>query len=200
MLRRFGVNYAIFSIALDVILTLLALFVAAKLVLQVPPSLTNLRGPAVIAPYTYLAVPMLWGVTFLVLSVYDPKRIYRSIDELQIVTVATVASALLLAMSALMFLGRLPEPGQTDPAQVLRLFYYWAAVLGLAMALGMIAMIDALSGVKKLGSVMSLEQAKELSALAEQLREAQAESEALPFRYPALLEKLTVEDQDLRSH
>ena len=112
----------------------------------------------------------------------------------------TVASALLLAMSALMFLGRLPEPGQTDPAQVLRLFYYWAAVLGLAMALGMIAMIDALSGVKKLGSVMSLEQAKELSALAEQLREAQAESEALPFRYPALLEKLTVEDQDLRSH
>ena len=97
MLRRFGVNYAIFSIALDVILTLLALFVAARLVLQVPPSLTNLRGPAVIAPYTYLAVPMLWGVTFLVLSVYDPKRIYRSIDELQIVTVATVASALLFA-------------------------------------------------------------------------------------------------------
>ena len=58
---------------------------------------TNLRGPASIAPYTFLAVPLIWGVTFLVLSVYDPKRIYKAIDELQIVAVATLSSALIFA-------------------------------------------------------------------------------------------------------
>lgn len=102
----------------------------------------------------------------------------------------TVGSALLLVMSALIFVGRLPEQGQSSPEQVLGLFYYWMSVLGLALVLGLVAMVDALAGVKKLGSVMSLEQAREMSALAEQLREAQAD--------PAILEQLQLEDQDLR--
>ncbi len=97
MLRRFGVNYAIFSIGLDIALTLFALYLATRLVVHVPASLTNLRGQAIVTPYIYLAVPLLWGATFLVLSVYDPKRIYRSIDELQSVILATVAAALLFA-------------------------------------------------------------------------------------------------------
>lgn len=97
MLRRFGINYAIFSIGLDIVLTLLALFLATRLATYIPASLTNLRGPATIAPYIYLAVPLLWGITFLILSVYDPKRIYRAIDEFQVVMTATVAAALLFA-------------------------------------------------------------------------------------------------------
>ena len=104
MLRRFGVNYAIFSIVIDVALTLLALMGATFLVGYVPQSMTNLRGPAFIAPYILLAVPIIWGVTFLVLSVYDPKRIYKAIDEMQIVTVATLSSALLFA--GLLYLGQ----------------------------------------------------------------------------------------------
>jgi exopolysaccharide biosynthesis polyprenyl glycosylphosphotransferase len=97
MLRRFGVNYAIFSIGIDILLTCLALFAAIRLVAYIPPHLTNLRGPAIVMPYIYLVVPVLWGLTFLVLSVYDPKRIYKMMDELQIVFIATVASALLFA-------------------------------------------------------------------------------------------------------
>ena len=97
MLRRFGVNYAIFSIVIDIVLTLVALGLAMYLVRYIPASLTNLRGPASIASYTFLAVPLIWGVTFLVLSVYDPKRIYKAIDELQIVAVATLSSALIFA-------------------------------------------------------------------------------------------------------
>lgn len=97
MLRRFGVNYAIFSIAIDILLTCLALFTAVRLAAYIPPHLTNLRGPAIVMPFIYLVVPVLWGLTFLVLSVYDPKRIYKMMDELQIVTIATVASALLFA-------------------------------------------------------------------------------------------------------
>lgn len=97
MLRRFGVNYAIFSMALDILLTCLALFLATRLVAYIPPHLTNLRDAAIIPPYIYLVVPLLWGLAFLVLSVYDPKRIYKVMAELQIVTVAAVAAALLFA-------------------------------------------------------------------------------------------------------
>ena len=103
MLRRFGVNYAIFSIVIDVGLTLLALAGATFLVGYIPLSMTNLRGPALISPYILLAVPLIWGITFLVLSVYDPKRIYKAMDEMQIVTVATLSSALLFA--GLLYLG-----------------------------------------------------------------------------------------------
>jgi len=97
MLRRFGVNYAIFSMALDILLTLLALVLATKVVQFIPLHLTNLRGQAIVSPYVYLIVPAMWGISFLVLSVYDPKRIYKAMDEFQIVTLATVASALLFA-------------------------------------------------------------------------------------------------------
>jgi exopolysaccharide biosynthesis polyprenyl glycosylphosphotransferase len=97
MLRRFGVNYAIFSMAVDISLTCAALILATRLVAFIPLHLTNLRGEVSVSFYTMLAVSALWGLTFLVLSVYDPKRIYKAIEEFQIVTVATVASALLFA-------------------------------------------------------------------------------------------------------
>ena len=48
MLRRFGVNYAIFSMAIDILLTCVALFAALRLVAYIPLHLTNLRGPAVV--------------------------------------------------------------------------------------------------------------------------------------------------------
>ena len=97
MLRRFGVNYAIFSMAADMILVGLALFLATRLANYIPLHLTNLRGPAIVARWLYFVVPVLWGMTFLVLSVYDPKRIYKVMDELQIVTVAGIVSAMLFA-------------------------------------------------------------------------------------------------------
>lgn len=104
----------------------------------------------------------------------------------------SIGSALLLAMSALMFMGRLPEKGVTDPAEAMQLFYYWLAIMGLALALGIVACIDAMSGVKKLGSAVSLDNARELSALAEQLREARVD--------PARFERELLEDQDLRAN
>ena len=97
MLRRFGVNYAIFSMALDILLTCMALILATQVVIYIPQNLTNLRGQAIIPTYIFLLVPVLWGISFLVLSVYDPKRIYKAMDEFQIVAFATVAAALLFA-------------------------------------------------------------------------------------------------------
>lgn len=83
--------------AVDIGLTCLALILATQLVSYVPLHLTHIRGQVFVSFYTILFVAALWGVIFLVLSVYDPKRIYKAIDEFQIVIVATVVSALLFA-------------------------------------------------------------------------------------------------------
>lgn len=98
MLRRFSVNFAIFSMALDMGLTLLALMLAAVLrpllhQLSFVKPLTGAKMP----PALFIAVPILWGITFLVTSVYDPKRIYKAIDEFQLVTVATALATLIFA-------------------------------------------------------------------------------------------------------
>jgi exopolysaccharide biosynthesis polyprenyl glycosylphosphotransferase len=83
---------------LDIGLTLLALYLATFLVPAL--SRSGIIAPSIVvnvSPYTYLVVPLLWGITFLVMSVYDPKRIYKAIDEFQLVTVATLVAALLFA-------------------------------------------------------------------------------------------------------
>lgn len=98
MLRRYGVNFAIFSMILDMGLTLLALLLAVWLRPWLPqlPYLQSIDHVQVY-PYLYVVIPILWVITFLVVSVYDPKRIYKPIDELQIVVVATTVAALIFA-------------------------------------------------------------------------------------------------------
>lgn len=87
----------------------------------------------------------------------------------------TFGSAVLLAMSILMFMGKLPVKGQSTPDEVLQLFYYWTAIVGLAVVLAATALYDALSGVKRLGHYVSTVEGKELARLAKQLKEAQQE-------------------------
>ena len=57
MLRRFGVNYAIFSIVIDIVLTLVALGLAMYLVRYIPASLTTVS-------YTHLDVYKRQSLTF----------------------------------------------------------------------------------------------------------------------------------------
>lgn len=87
----------------------------------------------------------------------------------------TFGSAILLVMSVLMFMGRLPEPGQSSPEEVLKLFYFWSAIVGLALLLGLTAMYDAVKGVKRLGSYVTAMEGRELASLAMQLKKAEAE-------------------------
>jgi len=98
MFRRFGVNFAVLSILLDAGLTLLAFLFAISLRPQLPNlpfsvHLNNVSVPSIL----YIVVPLLWISTFLFASVYDPKRIYKIVDELQLVTLATGFAALLFA-------------------------------------------------------------------------------------------------------
>ena len=88
-------------------------------------------------------------------------------------------SAVLLVMSALMFMGRLPEAGQSTPDEVLHLFYYWSAIVGLALLLGMTAFYDAMRGMKRIGSYVSAVESRELATLAKQLKQAEIDLETV---------------------
>ena len=98
MLRRFSVNYAVFSMLLDGVLTLAALIIAVTLrpyFPQVPflVPVTELNMPV----WIYVLIPSLWVLVFLVASVYDPKGTYRLVDELQTVSLASLFAALICA-------------------------------------------------------------------------------------------------------
>ena len=98
MLRRFSTNYAVFSMLLDSVITLVALIIAVTLrpyFPQVPylVPVTELSLPS----WIYVTVPIVWVLVFLVASVYDPKRIYRLVDELQTVSLASLLAALICA-------------------------------------------------------------------------------------------------------
>ena len=91
----------------------------------------------------------------------------------------TFGSAILLAMSVMMFLGELPQVGQSSPEEVLNLFYYWSAIVCLALILSATAMYDAMRGVKRLGNYVSVQEGKELADLVKQLKDHDIESELL---------------------
>lgn len=99
MVRRLSVNFAIMSMALDMGLTLLALVCAALVRPIFPqqfPFVQPMYGPQLV-PFIFVAIPAIWGATFLIASVYDPRRTYKAVDEFQIVVLATAVAGLLFA-------------------------------------------------------------------------------------------------------
>ena len=98
MLRRFSVNYAVFTMALDMGITLFTLSLAVSLRSSLPKVPFLIRAPGIVLPlWIYILVPLLWVSVFLIASVYDPERTYKIVDELQSVTLASLLAALLCA-------------------------------------------------------------------------------------------------------
>lgn len=106
MLRRFSVNFALFSIALDVALVAAALWAAEA----VRPSLSGLSFAQPLADEQirvpgalYVAFPLIWIAVLLLFNLYDGRRNLRVVNELNSLTLASllagVASAGLLYLS-----------------------------------------------------------------------------------------------------
>jgi exopolysaccharide biosynthesis polyprenyl glycosylphosphotransferase len=97
--RRFSINFAIFSIFLDTVLTLVALLIAVALRPDLPavpflqPTAPEIRLPGAL----YVVVPLLYVAVFLISSLYDPKHVYRLVDELQTLTLASAFASLCFA-------------------------------------------------------------------------------------------------------
>lgn len=106
MLRRFSVNFALFSLALDAVLVALALFAAE----QLRPALSGFgfaqplaEGDVLVPDILYLAFPLIWLAVLLLFDLYDGRRNLRLFTELSSLTLAGllagVASAGLLYLS-----------------------------------------------------------------------------------------------------
>lgn len=98
MLRRLSGNLAPFLFAADILLTMLALYLARLLRLNLPYGIG-------LVPSTYLEFPdslypvvlIIWVAVFLILPVYDARRSYRAIDDFQQVFVAIGFATLVFA-------------------------------------------------------------------------------------------------------
>lgn len=93
------VNYAVFSMLLDGFLTLLALLAAVAIRPYLPATFPFLVPVTTIdlPPSLLLIVPVIWTGTFLIMSVYDPRKILKAIDEFQLVTIAIGVATLIFA-------------------------------------------------------------------------------------------------------
>ncbi|WP_420630007.1 sugar transferase [Candidatus Leptofilum sp.] len=104
MLRRFSVNFAIFSMVLDACLTFLALHLAVVIRPYLPafPYLVPVEQ-ITLSQTLYIIVPTVWVLTFLLSSVYDPKRIYKITDEVQTIVIAQAIASMIFA--GILYLG-----------------------------------------------------------------------------------------------
>ena len=98
MLRRYSVNFSLFSIALDALLVSLALHLAVLLRpwLSQFPGIIAVKDPILPPPNFYFIFPVIWVLINLGNSLYDGQRNYRIKDEVSWLVVGG-----LMAMGAL---------------------------------------------------------------------------------------------------
>lgn len=95
MLRRFSVNFAIFSMLLDGASAVLCLWFSSV----IRPSISNLPfikfvDESVAIPYQlYILFPLIWVVVFASLSIYDGRKFLRAADELAALMLSTVIAS-----------------------------------------------------------------------------------------------------------
>ncbi|MCP4542033.1 MAG: sugar transferase [Chloroflexi bacterium] len=99
MLKRFGINFTLFILVSDLVLTEVALYIARylRLTLEVGQSVGFDGELLVFEPVHFLIVPVVWITIFILTSVYDSRRTLRAVDDLQAVAIAIILSTLVLA-------------------------------------------------------------------------------------------------------
>ncbi|HAV76442.1 MAG TPA: sugar transferase [Anaerolineae bacterium] len=96
MFRRFTVNFALFSIALDGLLVAASLWGAAAL----RPALNQFAWiepiplPVVLPSVLYILFPMIWVIIFSTLSIYDGRKYLRAMDEFVMLSFAMLISSI----------------------------------------------------------------------------------------------------------
>jgi exopolysaccharide biosynthesis polyprenyl glycosylphosphotransferase len=100
MLRRFSVNFAIFSIFMDVVIIVLMLwlttYVRAQEFLDLP-FIKDLRQPIILPPILYVIFPVVWVAIMQMFSVYDGRKNLRIVDDLTSLTLSSLLAGISLA-------------------------------------------------------------------------------------------------------
>jgi exopolysaccharide biosynthesis polyprenyl glycosylphosphotransferase len=95
MLRRFSVNFALFSMALDSLSVILSLWLAAFF----RPSLNKIDWiepipSQVVIPVTlYILFPLIWILIYSALSIYDGRKYLRAMDEFAVLSLAMLIAS-----------------------------------------------------------------------------------------------------------
>jgi len=117
MFRRFSTNFILASLLLDMSLAALSFSLAMRW--------TPVDLDAVPSRTVYAIITLVWFVTFLIFSVYDPERNYKAVNEFQTVGLATGFAGLLLV--GLLYYLAIPLPRAVATSF---LIYVFASVLG----------------------------------------------------------------------
>ena len=97
MFKRFNTSYMVFLFTADLVLTEVALYVASVLRFRLPYG-DRVPWEMARAPLqVYGLVALTWAIIFMVLSLYDPNRVFRAVDEFPLVILATTLAAFSLA-------------------------------------------------------------------------------------------------------
>lgn len=129
MFKRFSTNFALLAMAIDSVVTLLALWLAS--VLRLPwlravwPPNWFVERSRFLPVWLWPAVLLIWLLVFVSASVYDGRRNYRAVDEFQHVVLAAAFSG--LALAGLLYL---TERELSRWLFVLFLLLDWALLLG----------------------------------------------------------------------
>ena len=99
MLRRFSINFAIFSMAVDALWVVIGLWLATALrpflnrfsFIQPIPDGVDLPG------ILYILFPLIWVSIFSAFSIYDGRKYIRVVDEFTMLTLASLLAAVSMA-------------------------------------------------------------------------------------------------------
>lgn len=99
MLRRFSINFAIFSMLVDAILVGVMLWLTATMRpgMSTLPFIATMPGPIILPVHLYLLFPLVWVVIFATFSIYDGKKYLRITNEFAGLTWASCVAAISLA-------------------------------------------------------------------------------------------------------
>lgn len=96
MLRRFSVNFALFSMLVDGLSVILSLSMAAMFrpVLNQFSWIEQIPSPVNVPSTLYLLFPLIWIIIYSTLSIYDGRKYLRAIDEFAILSLAMLISSI----------------------------------------------------------------------------------------------------------
>jgi exopolysaccharide biosynthesis polyprenyl glycosylphosphotransferase len=95
MLRRFSVNFALISMALDSMFVILSMWMAAlyrptlNQIAWIEPIPSQVRIPLVL----YIIFPLIWVIVFSTLSIYDGRKYLRVMDEFSALSLAMLIAS-----------------------------------------------------------------------------------------------------------
>src|SRR5215510_9945983 len=96
MLRRFSVNFALFSTLLDSIAVVASLWLSAAIrpTLNIFSFFKDIDTPILIPYQLYVLFPIIWIIIFSSLSIYDGRKFLRAADELAALMLATIIASI----------------------------------------------------------------------------------------------------------